>query len=524
MSSEKWYFEDHGRAQGPITSLELVKMIRQGQLTQVDLVFKEGSQQWSPVENYPELVDMLGQAVTEPEAQWVTLRVTEVDGQEKYEQIGPYTTEQILQLVDRGQIKFSDYIWKPGFSNWVTLGTVDELAKPLASSVQVDMSLYQMPKHDIIEETQVTPIKSYKPQTTVLVDEPVPEEANGKDLTEPEWISSYVKPAEVSESFTDEEKSEHVEQMATEIFVEPKTAAQEETFVEISEESVTEETDKPVKTASWLSSFRKRAAEQVAQGPVTFEGTTSHFKAIRTEKLRKLVTRGASYVVAILVFFVGIMLIKNIFVTNMKSEEVAEQAVPMPPPVRKVANEPPAKNQPVKSSSKEKTRKAKPKESPKSSSSVAPTERNVASAKIRIVKPKKALNFKKMNFKQRSFYHHRDQKLIFYTSDRAMTLANDLDKSFGKYKSNKSSWSRYYKGWKKKMKGVMPVDLRDNEVNGNYVYPQLMVQLGEALRKLESRGEDYNARIRGSRNPTKSAGLDDVLSDFKKIQYKARKL
>lgn len=188
-----WYFEDHGRAQGPISTRDLIKKIQKGDLQLLDVVFKEGDDQWHPIEHFTEITDMLGSVTVREEADWILLRALEVDGKQKYEQMGPFNIEQVLELVDKGKITFSDYVWRTGFEQWVPLGKVDQFDKPLPSSVEVDLSLYKMPRHQILDAPldappPPAPVKTYNPiKKTVLKEEMPPPEAEDEDLAKPVW-------------------------------------------------------------------------------------------------------------------------------------------------------------------------------------------------------------------------------------------------------------------------------------------------------------------------------------------------
>jgi len=198
-----WYFADHGRAQGPISTRELIEKIHRGELSLVDLVFKEGAGEWLPIEKYKELasqVNTTAVGTSSRDADWIVLRVIEVDGQEKYEQIGPYAVEQVLELIDSGKVKFNDFVWKTGFENWVPLGKLDKFDKPLASSVQVDKSLYNSPKKNEGEIKKATQVKAYSPKEKIpeLREEIAPEGAQGPDLAAPKWAMSLKAESEVS--------------------------------------------------------------------------------------------------------------------------------------------------------------------------------------------------------------------------------------------------------------------------------------------------------------------------------------
>lgn len=191
-----WYYEDHGRAKGPVTTADLVQKIKAGEITLVDLVFKDGEHQWMPIQSYDELTELIGNVTLQDTSEWIVLKTVNVDGKTVSEQLGPFNAVQILDLLDRGKIRFSDYVWRTGYEKWVPLGRVDEFEKPLKSSIAVDKSLYEKPRHyDLLSKAESVakeaPLKRVTPigvkTLDAELDELKPEEARGEDLTAPSW-------------------------------------------------------------------------------------------------------------------------------------------------------------------------------------------------------------------------------------------------------------------------------------------------------------------------------------------------
>lgn len=213
-----WYYEDHGRAKGPVTAQELVKKIKLGEITLVDLVFKEGDAQWMPIQCHEELTELVGNVTLQDSSDWIVLKTVNVDGKNISEQIGPFNATQILDLLDKGKIRFSDYVWRKGYEQWVPLGRVDEFEKPLKSSVPVDASLYTKPRHfDLLARAEsaqqqaplkkVTPVVVQRDHMGLPSDRPA--EARGEDLSEPKWkvtTTAIINKMEVIHGALPEEK------------------------------------------------------------------------------------------------------------------------------------------------------------------------------------------------------------------------------------------------------------------------------------------------------------------------------
>ena len=84
MDDSQWYYEDHGRAQGPISTAELLQKIQKQELQHLSLVYRDGAGEWQPVETFEELSSQLGTVAPKSNADWIVLREIEVDGRERH--------------------------------------------------------------------------------------------------------------------------------------------------------------------------------------------------------------------------------------------------------------------------------------------------------------------------------------------------------------------------------------------------------------------------------------------------------
>jgi hypothetical protein len=58
---------------------------------------------------------------------WIVLRKSEKpDGTTDFKQDGPYSTEEVQQLMSRGILRSSDFVWKKGAEAWIPVTDVDE--------------------------------------------------------------------------------------------------------------------------------------------------------------------------------------------------------------------------------------------------------------------------------------------------------------------------------------------------------------------------------------------------------------
>jgi hypothetical protein len=133
----KWYFSREGKAEGPVDEAFLLDALRTGTLSLIDLVFRTGDDHWRTLGEVEEFRTAFERKpLPPPEAErapsvdaiWVILQGTELNGDKKtrFEQRGPFSTEQVLQMLAAGQLTFKDYAWREGYQRWARVGNVRE--------------------------------------------------------------------------------------------------------------------------------------------------------------------------------------------------------------------------------------------------------------------------------------------------------------------------------------------------------------------------------------------------------------
>ena len=184
----QWYYSSNGKAQGPVTSEFLIENLRKGQLTLVDLVFRAGDAGWVTIGEIPEfreaynalplqtppanppvdevtisasevakaaahatpvnepfeihafkkMISMADSRTVQPlsrpqsgwprdwqlSSSWIVLKRRD-DGS-GFDQDGPYSAEQIIDMIGQGKVEYSQYCWKPGYTRWFRIGNLPE--------------------------------------------------------------------------------------------------------------------------------------------------------------------------------------------------------------------------------------------------------------------------------------------------------------------------------------------------------------------------------------------------------------
>lgn len=598
-----WYYEDHGRAKGPVTERELIAKIKKGELQLLDLIYKEGDGEWHPIEYFTELTDLIGSVSARDAADWILLRNIEVDGKHKFEQMGPYSIEQVLELVDKGKATFSDYVWRTGFDNWVSLGKVDKFEKPLVSSVEVDLSLYKMPRLEIIEKPPAAPVKAYSKykKEEVKEEEAPPPEAKGPDLAKPSWEApervAPHKPTSKIEAKT-QAQSDAKPEVKTEKKVEVKAAANvaavapqskaetpvvDNTVVAI-KKTITppapkikeeipvvakvslKESPKETKTknnpyehtltieTSLLRADKKNAPisapTPTAVAPVAKEklndDLTGDFipQQEMVDKMQRrwsLVWQYLGYGFVVFgIFLFGSWGINTFFPRGDKnskltpalsSEEIPAPPVYLPPPSEDVpkealqaAKDAEKKAQDKKAADKKDVAK---KEGPIEKKDIEKVPGSPAPAPVAAKEDDSnneselMTDFAKMDFKEKSTFHHSERFFIFYTTTRAVGVANELPALYRKKGKNLNGWKTGFSAWQASLRKITSGELKSNEKR---LYPDLYNRFKKAMVSLDDRAKDFNAQLVSGRNPTKELTVSDIVAELNRLHAKAKAL
>jgi hypothetical protein len=129
----EWFLYRAGQVEGPISQVELLTKINAGEINDDELMCKKGEEQWRTLKDY-RLELFVEKNPEEPPVlrDWILLIEQSASESQSAEpgpfcQSGPFTTEEVRQLIQSGQAKYSDYIWKTGFSQWSRINEVDEI-------------------------------------------------------------------------------------------------------------------------------------------------------------------------------------------------------------------------------------------------------------------------------------------------------------------------------------------------------------------------------------------------------------
>lgn len=138
----EWFLLNSGKVEGPFKAELLKEKLISGNYDSNLLACRQGDPHWKSLEEFKEQI-FADANPDESQKDWILLTdnmnlalMKEQDGQ--YVQSGPYTTKEVKDLINSGQAKYSDFIWKTGFEKWMRINEVDiffEVPRQLESSL-----------------------------------------------------------------------------------------------------------------------------------------------------------------------------------------------------------------------------------------------------------------------------------------------------------------------------------------------------------------------------------------------------
>ncbi|MFZ4403391.1 MAG: GYF domain-containing protein [Pseudobdellovibrionaceae bacterium] len=126
-----WYYNENLKPVGPVTFEDIVSKIQYGSIRPYDFILNEADEQAQWVAAiackqirqdffpaFQSIESEISAGPTENKKIWVILKVgLQTTGQQE----GPFTKEEVLESLQTGLLKFSDYVWKQGLSGWACI-------------------------------------------------------------------------------------------------------------------------------------------------------------------------------------------------------------------------------------------------------------------------------------------------------------------------------------------------------------------------------------------------------------------
>lgn len=143
MSS--WYYNKDLKPQGPFTFEEMKKKIIRGEVGPLELIFKDGESHWLaanqwkdfPKEFFPAYQRNLFRGINPTVQEWTLLYRKK--GSEAPVQSGPYSLNDIQDMIKAGKANTEDYIWRTGLTGWLQIKDGPEMLQVSKPSSQIDL-------------------------------------------------------------------------------------------------------------------------------------------------------------------------------------------------------------------------------------------------------------------------------------------------------------------------------------------------------------------------------------------------
>ncbi|MBS3763432.1 MAG: DUF4339 domain-containing protein, partial [Planctomycetes bacterium] len=137
LESARWYVSESGQSKGPLSFEELKNRVVHGQLLPQDQVYAEPLGGWKPIAE----IDALKPGKQKQKDAWYV----SIKGQ----RYGPYKTEYVKELIQKGQITPKTSVWSKELGDWRTIrqvGRFQQTLKELEASKNIEEMWYWMRK------------------------------------------------------------------------------------------------------------------------------------------------------------------------------------------------------------------------------------------------------------------------------------------------------------------------------------------------------------------------------------------
>lgn len=193
----QWYFVDDGKACGPLGEEEVLAAVEEGRLGPLDLIFQEGSEKWLPARDVDEFREIFRAKDQDVDAQptWVLLRKKPKAQGAGYVQSGPFSSNELREKIEAGEVDYSDFVWKEGMKAWRKLIDSKEFkkifkkipAEMLEAQTITNVSIQpELPGEELLKDVMQGKIKKPVMEFAEQGQEMPPLEAEGPDLTKEE--------------------------------------------------------------------------------------------------------------------------------------------------------------------------------------------------------------------------------------------------------------------------------------------------------------------------------------------------
>lgn len=116
---KKYYLNINDQNVGPLTIYDIAQRLKDGLIHDNDYIFVSGDTEWYTIKQRPELLQYLNNADLDNKKVWFIRKDHKNDG--------PYSKEDLFNMINMGQIDINDYVWSNEIRNWTTIKEVFDL-------------------------------------------------------------------------------------------------------------------------------------------------------------------------------------------------------------------------------------------------------------------------------------------------------------------------------------------------------------------------------------------------------------
>ena len=196
-----WFLCVEGETIGPLDEAALEADIRSGRLTPLSLAYDEASKAWRLLSEIERFRPLFGSPERASKKGWIVLREDAEPRPEEPTMDGPFDSDEVMDRLATGEIKYSQYAWRPGMNDWIRIGDCEDLDRRRRRKDGLTQAFLESPARTLIEDAlkdlgnvrnetpeellsavvRVEKKLSLEPQAPV-VEEAAPEGTDGVDL------------------------------------------------------------------------------------------------------------------------------------------------------------------------------------------------------------------------------------------------------------------------------------------------------------------------------------------------------
>lgn len=167
---KKYYLNINDQNVGPLSFEEITDRLKNGLLKATDYIFITGNKDWQTINELQEFLIYIAPEDPEKRKSWFIRRNKQNEG--------PYSKQEIFQMIEAGKTDINDYVWSKELRNWTTIKeamlipdkenttNTDQKTEPKTEDNKIIEEETPRPtakKKDIDDVTPVAP-QNYNPQ------------------------------------------------------------------------------------------------------------------------------------------------------------------------------------------------------------------------------------------------------------------------------------------------------------------------------------------------------------------------